>query len=471
MGQDRVGGGMAARQAVHGTLVWPAFDTTVTGWAMDKPVERIRVVGTSPETDEAGVKFVLGQYGEVLDAKTGYISSKKLPGCSNGIWTVRLILERCKTLPPFLIMKEEGEIWQLTTGEMSVCWKCGLKGHIGDKCLQDVSALASGLTGPAVIQQPSWAHVVRGVQVAPHHPLPPAQPLLPSVGVLSRPISVGALVLAKTALVRYLPLVEKQVNEIIGKVFSGKEVVSGEVDGYHAAGGQANSRAEVGGNEIPGNNMIEIDVSEADVGKKSNCGISGVQKAVYKEVTDEVYQPGQFDDLVDHVDTSEKFGDTIDNLSMEVQQDLDNYSAESELVGGNMIRSESGLPFTSSDSSLVTQKRQRKKAKFSHPSDSQNSDENVEIFENKVMDCDNDDYARDTNDFEYLGQATSNELSFDSQGTSKAAISPNFQLKVIVPLASESLSDSSEKDLSFGSPVHPPLPTPEKPTSKQEETD
>ena len=26
-------------------LLWPAFDTTVTGWSMDKPVERIRVLG------------------------------------------------------------------------------------------------------------------------------------------------------------------------------------------------------------------------------------------------------------------------------------------------------------------------------------------------------------------------------------------------------------------------------------------
>ena len=73
-------------------LVWPAFDTTVTGWAMDKPVERIRLLGASPETDEAGVRLVLGKYGEVLDAKKGLISPKKLPGCSNGIWTVKIIL-------------------------------------------------------------------------------------------------------------------------------------------------------------------------------------------------------------------------------------------------------------------------------------------------------------------------------------------------------------------------------------------
>ena len=98
-------------------LVRPSFNTTVTGWAMDKPVERVRVLGVSPEMDEAGVKSVMGRYGEVLD---GLISLKKLPGCTNGIWTVKLILEKDQTLPPFLIMKEEGEVWQLATGEISV---------------------------------------------------------------------------------------------------------------------------------------------------------------------------------------------------------------------------------------------------------------------------------------------------------------------------------------------------------------
>ena len=44
-------------------LVWPTFNTTVTGWAMDKPVERVRVLGVSPETDEAGVRSVMGRYG------------------------------------------------------------------------------------------------------------------------------------------------------------------------------------------------------------------------------------------------------------------------------------------------------------------------------------------------------------------------------------------------------------------------
>ena len=155
-------------------LLWPAFNTTVTGWSMDKPVERVRVLGTSPESDEGGIRRVLGQYGEVLDAQKGYIS-RKLPGCTNGIWTVRLILRAGISLPPFLIMKDEGEVWQLATGETSVCWKCGQGGHIGDKCRQDVNILAQSIASPAVGDQPSWAHVVKGgVSVVPQAPpLPP----------------------------------------------------------------------------------------------------------------------------------------------------------------------------------------------------------------------------------------------------------------------------------------------------------
>ena len=79
------------------------------------------------------------------------------------------------SLPPFLIMKDEGEVWQLATGESSVCWKCGKAGHIGDKCRQDVNILAESIAGPAVGDQPSWAHVVKGgVSVVP--PPPPFPP-------------------------------------------------------------------------------------------------------------------------------------------------------------------------------------------------------------------------------------------------------------------------------------------------------
>jgi hypothetical protein len=111
---------------------------------MDKPVERVRVLGTSPETDEGGIRKIPGQYGGILDCQKGIIS-KKLPGCTNGIWTVKLFLKADMSLPPFLIMKDEGEVWQLATGEASVCWKCGKAGHIGDKCRQAVNVLAQSI--------------------------------------------------------------------------------------------------------------------------------------------------------------------------------------------------------------------------------------------------------------------------------------------------------------------------------------
>ena len=142
-------------------LVWPAFDTTVTGWSMDKPVERVRVLGTSPETTEADMRKILGQYGEILDAQKGYIS-KKLPGCTNGIWTVRMVMRAAMSLPPFLVMKDEGEVWQLATGETSVCWKCGQTGHIGDKCRQAVTILAESIASSAVATSPvglMWSRV------------------------------------------------------------------------------------------------------------------------------------------------------------------------------------------------------------------------------------------------------------------------------------------------------------------------
>ena len=122
----------------------------------------------------------MGQYGEILDAQKGFIS-KKLPGCTNGIWTVRLVMKAGVSLPPFLLMKDEGEVWQLATGESSVCWKCGQGGHIGDKCNQQVTKLAESIASPALGNQLSWAHVVKGgVSVVPSPPPPPP-------GVQARP--------------------------------------------------------------------------------------------------------------------------------------------------------------------------------------------------------------------------------------------------------------------------------------------
>ena len=84
-----------------------------------------------------------------------------------------------------------------------MCWKCGVQGHIGDKCFQDVSAFAASLVSPSMSNQPSWAHVVRGARAGPQLPLPPPLPLLPPPsGKLCIPITAGAILLAKSRLVK-----------------------------------------------------------------------------------------------------------------------------------------------------------------------------------------------------------------------------------------------------------------------------
>ena len=146
---------------------------------------------------------------------------------------MKIILEKDKFLPPFLIMNEEGEVWQLATGEASVCWKCGQSGHIGDKCNQDVSALAASLSSSAVSQQPSWAHVVvRGARAVEQHPRPPpVPPIPPKTGVLATPVTGDVLRVSKSNLsfVRdpVLPPVRDENGAVIvfGKVMRPEDVV------------------------------------------------------------------------------------------------------------------------------------------------------------------------------------------------------------------------------------------------------
>lgn len=55
-------------------LEWPAFETRVQGWAMDKPVVFVRVLGASPESRQEDIKGVMGQYGEVIEVRKGQLS-------------------------------------------------------------------------------------------------------------------------------------------------------------------------------------------------------------------------------------------------------------------------------------------------------------------------------------------------------------------------------------------------------------
>ena len=111
-------------------LYQPAFYAKKPNWEdMAEFVYSVLSVGgkSSPQLIRAAVRDVqLHTVKKLLFMKLtgkGLISPKKLPGCTNGIWTVKLILEENKLLPPFLIRNEEGEVWQLATGDISVCCK------------------------------------------------------------------------------------------------------------------------------------------------------------------------------------------------------------------------------------------------------------------------------------------------------------------------------------------------------------
>ena len=95
-----------------------------------------------------------------------------------------------------------------------MCWKCG---HIGDKCRQAVNILAESLASPAVGDQPSWAHVVKGgVSVVPTPPLPPPR-RPPAQQLIYFKLSSAILKAGKTSL-RVVPVPEVKTADKVGKV-------------------------------------------------------------------------------------------------------------------------------------------------------------------------------------------------------------------------------------------------------------
>ena len=150
-------------------LEWPTFNTKVQGWAMDKPIVFVRVLGASPLSSKQEIKEVMEQYGEVIEVKKGLLS-RKLPHVTNGTWTVRMILGVDKIIPSFVFVKDDGEIWQLAhDSQVTICWQCGKEGHIGSRCKEKAVSIDNDLIAvdpvvPGEEPHPpvqTWAHVVR----------------------------------------------------------------------------------------------------------------------------------------------------------------------------------------------------------------------------------------------------------------------------------------------------------------------
>ena len=158
---------IASRLQSPSGVLWSEYGVHVKGYCLDSNVKVIRVLGVSPETSSEDIKSTFSQVGigEVVDLKKGLLDPKRMPGVTNGTWLIRVrISDPNKAIPPYIIRREEGELWSLNfDGRRFVCWKCGSSTHIGDKCrdqertFEEVFGEEKGPNSPV-----SWAAVVRG---------------------------------------------------------------------------------------------------------------------------------------------------------------------------------------------------------------------------------------------------------------------------------------------------------------------
>ena len=147
-------------------VYWTAYNKAVKGYSLDKEVKFIRIMGISPETAENDVKETIeDKLGEVMEIKRGLLDPRRMPGVTNGMWTVKVkILDPDKELPSYIHRQDEGEIWSLNfEGRRFVCWKCGSSSHIGDKCREPGRTFEETFPENDESESPSltWAAVVR----------------------------------------------------------------------------------------------------------------------------------------------------------------------------------------------------------------------------------------------------------------------------------------------------------------------
>ena len=149
-------------------VMWTEYGVSVRGHSLDADVRLIRVLGVSPETSAEDIRNTFNQVGvgEVVDLRKGMLDPRRMPGVTNGTWMVRVrILDADKNIPPYIIRREEGELWSLNfEGRRFVCWKCGSPDHIGDKCRDQERTFEEvfGDSNDTEVAAHSWAAVVKG---------------------------------------------------------------------------------------------------------------------------------------------------------------------------------------------------------------------------------------------------------------------------------------------------------------------
>ena len=151
---------------IQSGIIWTDYHVKVKGYSLDSEVKFIRLLGASPETEAPEIVKVFKEIGigDVIEIKKGMLDSIRLPGVTNGTWSLRVkIADPSKAIPSYIHRRDEGELWSLNfEGRLFCCWKCGSNNHIGDKCRDQnrtfeeiFSADNNGFV------QPTWAAVVR----------------------------------------------------------------------------------------------------------------------------------------------------------------------------------------------------------------------------------------------------------------------------------------------------------------------
>ena len=123
----------------NGAFVWQKHNLTLKGWLCNVRVTSIKIYGISPETSDEDVRTIMSNYGIVKFFRRGHF--KEFRGVTDGTATVKMVLNsedetRFEKLPPYLMFKEAGEIWQFESSVIprKSCWRCQNQGHIGRFC-------------------------------------------------------------------------------------------------------------------------------------------------------------------------------------------------------------------------------------------------------------------------------------------------------------------------------------------------
>ena len=166
--EDRWRDSVVERLQSEAGVIWKSYGVKVRGYSLDAEVKFFRLLGVSPETNEDEIKKTFHDLGigEVVDIKKGLIDEKRLPGVTNGTWSLRVkILDQEKIIPSYIHRRDEGELWSLNfEGRVFCCWKCGDGNHIGDKCRDQTRTFDEVFNGSATDEdfvKPTWAAVVR----------------------------------------------------------------------------------------------------------------------------------------------------------------------------------------------------------------------------------------------------------------------------------------------------------------------